>query len=115
MNDKKFVDALFCELFEANFLHYKTSLTQPADNQQDAYGKARNALASLNDSQRMEVIDFLKIVMADSASVILGTLDGVHFPNDLEGEFTLSMNGEAIEGDLQDLFIEKAQKDNVYG
>lgn len=53
--------------------------------------------------------------MADSASVILGTLDGVHFPDDLDGDFIVTCDGDEIQGDLMDLFIEKAQDNNIYG
>ncbi|MBD8493881.1 hypothetical protein IFR09_04625 [Pseudomonas syringae] len=115
MNDQKFVNAIYAELFEHNFLHYKEALTRPVDEQQDAFARARNALASLSDAQKMHVIDFFKVVMADSASVLLGVLDGVHFPNDLNGDIVLSLDGEPIQGDLQDRFIDKAQQDDVYG
>ncbi|HDS1130714.1 TPA: hypothetical protein QDZ99_002362 [Stenotrophomonas maltophilia] len=114
MSDKKFVDAVFFELFDKNFSHYKDSLTKPLNGDKDSYARARNALAFLNDDQKLDVIGFLKVVIADSASVVLGTLDGVHFPDDLEGDFVVSLDGEEIQGDLQDLFIEKAQEDGVY-
>jgi len=115
MKDKEFVGAVFDELFDKNFEQYKEALIKPVSNDNDAYARARNALSFLGDSQRQDVIDFLKIVIADSASVILGALDGVHYPDNLEGDFVLSCGGEEIQGDLQDFFIEKAQKENVYG
>lgn len=114
MNDKRFVDAICCELFKKNFLQYKESLQKPVNGDKDSYARARNSLALLSDSQRVDVIDFFKVIIADSASVLLGILDGVHFPDDLEGDFILSMDGEEIQGDLQDLFIEKAQEEGVY-
>ncbi|MFI7859475.1 hypothetical protein ACIF8Z_21205 [Pseudomonas promysalinigenes] len=114
MSDKKFVDAIFSELFDRNFSQYKDALTKPVNGDKDSYARARNALALLSDDQKHDVINFLKVAIADSASVLLGTLDGVHFPDNLEGDFVVSLDGEDIQGDLQDLFIEKAQDDGIY-
>jgi len=68
----------------------------------------------LDDTKKQDVINFLKIVITDSVSVILGTLDGVHYPDDIEGDFVLSVDGDEIQGDLQDLFFDRAQEDGVY-
>ena len=114
MNDKKFVDAIYSELLEKNFSQYKHSLLRPVNADKDSYARARNSLALLSDDQKNDVIDFLKLVIADSASVLLGALDGVHFPDDLEGDFIVTVDGEEIQGDLQDIFIEKAQEEGVY-
>ncbi len=113
--DKKFVFAVFDELFGSNFERYKTSLSKPVNDDVDPYARARNSLAVLSDAQRADVFDFFKIIIADSASVVLGALDGVHFPNDLEGEFGVTCDGEEIQGDFMDIFIEKAQEENIYG
>lgn len=114
MNDQKFVDAVFSELFDENFCQYKDSLTEPTTGEQDSYARARNALALLNSAQRLDVVEFLRVVIADTASVILGTLDGVHFPDGLEGECVVSLDGSEIQGDLQDMFISKAQDLGIY-
>ncbi|MEB6589207.1 MULTISPECIES: hypothetical protein [Pseudomonas] len=114
MEDKKFVDAIFFELFEKNFSRYKESLTKPVCNDKNSFARARNAIALLDDTQKLDVINFLKVVIADSVSVVLGILDGVHFLDELEGDFTVSLDGEEIQGDLQDIFIENVQKDGAY-
>ncbi|PBP73669.1 hypothetical protein ACTACM_19310 [Pseudomonas fragariae (ex Marin et al. 2024)] len=113
-SDKDFIYAIYDELFEKNFDQYKTALNKPIDNGKDPYARARNALASLSETERSDVINFFRVVIADSASVILGTLDGVHFPDNLEGDFQLSCEGKNIQGDLMDIFIEKAQDAGVY-
>lgn len=113
--DNEFVDAVFDELFIKNFDQYARSLNKAVNGDTDSYAKARNALSKLNESERADVLSFFKVVIADSASVILGTLDGVHFPDNLSGDFSLSYEGEEIQGDLQDIFIEKAQDLNIYG
>jgi hypothetical protein len=113
--DEKFVSAIFEELFVKNLQQYKHSLSKPINSDTDPYAKARNALAKLNDDDRADVFDFFKVVVADSASVVLGTLDGVHFPDGIDGDFLVTCDGEEIQGDLLDVFIEKAQSENVYG
>jgi len=113
-SNQDFVKAIYDDLFKYNFNQYQEALNSPPDNGTDLYARARNALASLNDAQRSDVINFLKVVISDSASVILGTLDGVHFPDNLEGDFLLSCDGKEIQGDLMDAFIGKAQDDGVY-
>ncbi|WP_095097412.1 hypothetical protein [Pseudomonas sp. Irchel 3A5] len=113
-SDQHFVNAVYDELFKDNFNRYQASLNSPPDNGTDPFARARNALASLDDAQRSDVINFLKVVISDSACVILGTLDGVHFPGYLDGEFLLSCDGEEVQGDLMDTFIGKAQDNGVY-
>jgi len=113
--DKKFAVAIFNELYGKNFSQYTESLSKPVNTGTDPYAKARNALASLSSDEKADVFAFFKVVMADSASVILGTLDGVHFPDDLDGDFIVTCDGDEIQGDLMDLFIEKAQDNNIYG
>lgn len=114
MKDKQFVQAVFGELFKKNFEQYKQALLKPVNKDDDAYARARNALSLLDDAQRQDVIGFLKLVIADSASVIFGILDGVHYPDNLVGDIFLSYDGEEVQGDLQDIFIGKAHDENIY-
>lgn len=113
-SSENFVYAIYDELFEENFNRYKDILNQPTDDGKDSFARARNALASLDETERFQVINFLKVVIFDSASVILGTLDGVHFPNNIDGDFLLFCDGKEIQGSLADIFIEKAQDAGIY-
>ncbi|MGF6110225.1 hypothetical protein [Pseudomonas frederiksbergensis] len=114
-SDQKFVTAIFNELFDKNLEQYVESLSKPLNNDSDPYAKARNALATLNHDSKADLFAFFKVVIADSASVILGTLDGVHFPDDIDGNFVVAYDEEEIQGDLMDIFIEKAQEKKIYG
>ncbi|MFI7836799.1 hypothetical protein [Pseudomonas asiatica] len=114
MYGELFVGAIVSELFEKNFSQYRVALTKQVNGDNDSYARARNALALLADEQKLDVVSFLKVVIADSASVVLGTLDGVHFPGDLEADFVVSMNGKEIQGDLQDMFLGKVQENGAY-
>jgi len=113
--DNKVVVALFHELLDKNFEYYRESLSRVANNDGDPFAKAREALAQLSEPDRANIIDFFKVIIADSASVVLGTLDGVHFPGELEGDFTVLYDGVEIQGDLMDIFVGKAQQENIYG
>lgn len=113
MKDRDFVNAIYSELFKDNFVYYKECLALPPNENDDPYNLARKAMVSLGESQKMDIINFLKVVITDSVSVVFGTIDGVHFPGELDGDFVLSVEGEEIQGDLQDIFIGKAQDDEA--
>ncbi len=107
--DEQVVNAIFKELFEDNSKRYKASLKKPVNNDTDVYAKARNALAKLTDSDKDDILKFIDVAIADSASVILGTLDGSHYPDNIDGDFIVTYKDDEIQGNLQDLFIEKAE------
>ena len=113
--DEEVVSAIFKELFEDNSERYKKSLTKPVDNGNDVYAKARNALSKLSDSEKNDILNFIDVVIADSASIIFGALDGSYFPCDLDGDFIVTYKDDEIQGSLQDIFIEKAEGKGIYG
>ncbi|EOI3557129.1 hypothetical protein ACXFAT_21135 [Cronobacter dublinensis] len=112
--DQKVVDSIFRELLEENSKRYRQLLDKPANNYDDTYSRARNALAKLNEKEKGFVFSFIDLVIADSASVIFGTLDGIHFPDGIEDDFIVTYKNEEIQGSLQDIFIEKAEDKGVY-
>ncbi|WP_168416240.1 hypothetical protein [Erwinia amylovora] len=112
--DEQVVNAIFKELFEDNSVRYKQSLKKAPNSDTDVYAKARNALAKLNNAEKDDVLKFIDIAIADSASVILGTLDGSHFPDNVDGDFTVTYKDDEIQGSLQDLFIEKVEDKGIY-
>ena len=112
--DEKVIDAIFKELFDDNSMRYKKSLKKPVNNDEDVYAKARNALAKLSDQDKDNVLRFIDVVIADSASVIFGTLDGTHYPENIDGDFIVTYNDDEIQGNLQDIFIEKVEDKGIY-
>ncbi|PWV99401.1 MULTISPECIES: hypothetical protein [Mangrovibacter] len=112
--DEQVVNAIFKELFEDNSIRYKQSLKKPVNNDVDVYARARNALAKLSDTDKDDILDFIDVVIADSASVIFGAFDGTHYPDNIDGDFIVNYKGNEIQGDLQDLFIEKVESKGVY-
>lgn len=112
--DEQVVNAIFKELFDDNSLRYKQSLKKTVNNDNDVYAKARNALVKLSDADKDDVLKFIDVAIADSASVILGTLDGSHYPDNIDGDFIVIYKDDEIQGSLQDLFIEKAEDKGIY-
>ncbi|MBK3476432.1 MULTISPECIES: hypothetical protein [Pseudomonas] len=112
--DEQVISAIFEELFEDNSSNYKRELSKPVDSNADLYSRVRCALAKLSVSERDDIFRIFDIIVADSASVIFGTLDGTHFPNNINEDFTLKYNNKEIQGNLQDIFIEKAEVKGVY-
>lgn len=112
--DEQVVNAVFRELFEENSARYKQSLKKTANNDTDVYAKARNALSKLSDSDKDDILKFIDIAIADSASVIFGMLDGTHYPDNIDGDFIVTYKEDEIQGDLQDIFIEKAEDKGIF-
>ncbi|KTR90860.1 MULTISPECIES: hypothetical protein [Pantoea] len=112
--DEQVVNAIFKELFEDNSERYRQSLSKPVNNDTDTYGKARNALANLSQAEKECIFKFIDLAIADSASVILGTLDGSHYPDNIDGDFIVTYKDDEIQGSLQDIFIEKAESKGIY-
>lgn len=113
-SDKKVVDAIFNDLFFDNLPRYREALSKAPDNSKDVYARARNAISKINQEDKDAIFDFFKIIIADTSSVILGTIDGSHFPNDIDGDFKLSYENEEIQGCLQDYFIAGAENIDTY-
>jgi hypothetical protein len=110
------VDAIFHELLEENASSYRRILSMPMDDDgTTAYPEVRQALGKLSPRERDHIFRIMEVIIADTASVILGTLDGTHYPGHLDGDFIVTFDNEAIQGDLQDIFIEKAEEKGIYG
>ncbi|ETK23112.1 hypothetical protein [Pseudomonas sp. FH1] len=112
--DEQVISSIFEELLEDNSSNYKKELSKPADSKLDLYARVRCALAKLSTSERDDIFRVFDIIIADSASVIFGTLDGTHFPNNINEDFILQYNNKEIQGNLQDIFIEKAEEKGIY-
>ncbi|MBD8270955.1 hypothetical protein [Pseudomonas fluorescens] len=112
--DEQVISSIFEELLEDNSSNYKRELSKPVDSKPDLYSRVRCALAKLSASEREDIFRIFDIIIADSASVIFGTLDGTHFPNNIGEDFILKYNNKEIQGNLQDIFIEKAEVKGVY-
>ncbi|PJG57532.1 hypothetical protein [Aeromonas cavernicola] len=113
-NDEKVVSAIFEELFFDNLPRYKNLLSGNLSVGSDAYSKASCVISNLGNEERDAIFSFLKLVIADTASVIFGTVDGSHFPNGIIEDFKLMYGTDEIQGCLQDYFIAQAEAAGTY-
>ncbi|HID8275685.1 hypothetical protein [Proteus mirabilis] len=114
--DKLVVTLLATELLDDVFISYKKNLTDLSkkNNSGDPYSKMRNALAKLSNEEQVSIFNFIRLAMVDTSSVIFGTLDGSHFPPNIDGDFIVSYNGDEIQGSLQDELISIAEEKGIY-
>ncbi|MFP1734417.1 hypothetical protein ACLEC1_16665 [Lonsdalea quercina] len=103
--DEEFVNGIFKEIFNDNLISYKKTIRENKSNGNDAYAKVSRALLSLDEEGKEAVFGFFKIVSIDTASLILGTIDGTHFPPGIDNDFKLLSDDDEIQGDLQDIFL----------
>ncbi|MEZ6959788.1 MULTISPECIES: hypothetical protein [unclassified Aeromonas] len=113
-NDKAVVGSIFNELFFDNLPRYQDALSRMPNMNSDAYAKARDVISKLGDGEREAIFSFLKLVMTDTASVILGTIDGTHFPDGIVDDFKLFYGEDEIQGCLQGYFIAQAENISAY-
>lgn len=114
--DELIVTALLSELLGHTLPYYISNLTDSAKlaGDDDPYSRARCALRKLSTADQEKIFNFLKVVIVDTASSVLGTLDGTYFPSNIQGNFTLEYEGDEIQGSLQDELISKAEEMGVY-
>lgn len=114
--DELVVTSLASEILDDVFMSYKKNLTDLSkeNDNGDPYSKMRNSLAKLSSEDQISVFNFIRLTMVDTSSVIFGTLDGSHFPPNIDGDFTVSYNGDEIQGSLQDELISIAEEKGIY-
>jgi hypothetical protein len=71
----------------------------------EMYGGLIGFYQSCGPEEKKGIMSFLEIVVADTASIILGGLDGSTDLGGLTEEFTVLYAGEEIQGNLQDDFL----------
>ncbi|MDX4947321.1 hypothetical protein [Providencia manganoxydans] len=114
-NDELVTNALYQELFVENVAIYSKRLSRVDDlsSSLGVFDKTRKIYSNLTDDEKETITNLIKVVIADTASVVLGTIDGTHIPNNIDGDFELFYKNEQIQGDLQDYFLELVETNNV--
>jgi len=110
MIPKAFASAVMREVIDENLSIYRDLFSKtPASEASDPYWcRALTLFDSLTEEQRFVLFEIMRQVSVDTASNILGVLDGVNTIEGGEAGFTLlSATGQKLNGDLQSLFLEE--------
>ena len=108
MTPKVLASGIMRVVIDENVSIYRDLFSKmPASEASDPYWRRALALfGSLPDEQRSVLFEIIRQVSVDTASNILGVLDGVNSIDEGETSFTLlSAAGQKLNGDLQSLFL----------
>lgn len=105
MTAEEFVSNVKDEVFKETFEYYFKMLPNPIAGTDKNWKASKELYHSLNEEQKQQMQTFTKMVMQDVVSMIFGKLDNISSFANQEGNFELTINGNVISGDLQELFL----------
>ena len=107
---ERFVDAVIRSVLDAQIAFYRDAL-KPAEGATDPYWIAASTFhARLSPKDQELVLRMMQQSAIDALSGIFGVLDGSTTLEPGFGDFTLETKGETLNGDLQDLFLERMEE-----
>ncbi|MBF0751753.1 MULTISPECIES: hypothetical protein [unclassified Pasteurella] len=109
MQDKIISEAIYDDLMSSVLQYYIDTLDKKSEKSSDLYGKMREIMSNLNNEQKNIIFKFIRNTIIDTASTILGTIDGTTFPKNADGIYILKYENQEIQGCLQDYFLAKAE------
>jgi hypothetical protein len=105
MKDIEFVENIKNEILAEAFNYYFNSLATPVSGPDKYWKNSKELYSSLDSEQKDKLKIFTRLVMIDTISSIFGKLDNISSYSNQEGMFELTINGNVISGDLQDIFL----------
>ena len=105
MTAEEFVSNVKDEVFKETFEYYFKMLPNPIAGTDKNWKTSKELYHSLNEEQKQQMQTFTKMVMQDVVSMIFGKLDNISSFANQKGDFELTINGNVISGDLQELFL----------
>jgi len=108
MKPEEFTADLHKEL-ERNLAYYKEIFyqTKLEDVIDDYWYKAIVFFRSLNPDQQEVLLEIIKQVQIDTMATMLGIIDGIASLNKVFKDVSLIVDGEKINGDLLEYFLEQ--------
>jgi len=90
--------------------HYK-SVLQSSEKNNEVFSFVRTVFNDSSEKERKLFLDFIKIIVSDSASTILGGLDGTggNILNSCD-KIEIFCDGDKIEPWINELFLEMVEK-----
>ncbi|MCF8581214.1 hypothetical protein L2X67_15465 [Enterobacter ludwigii] len=114
--DELVVRSLLSELLGDTLNYYIDNLSDlsKSNGDEDPYSRARSVIHKLFQEEQGGIFNFLRLVIVDITSTVLGTIDGSHFPPNIDGDFKLEYDGDEIKGSLQDELISRSEELGIY-
>jgi len=104
--NEQFVKRVYSSIVEGNMQLYSKIFNDPITDETIKYWRlAKELYRDLNNQQQEILYMILRQVIIDTLSTIFGTFDGICGIDDEDWQFTLTINGESTEDDLQDAFL----------
>lgn len=112
MTEEELAGILYREVAETNIQSF---LNRYFDNNPERisnieFKKTIEFTTGLSDIQKSALRDLIKQVSIDTASTVLGIVQGSHVPDEIEGEFTLLYEGKNVGRDIQAHFLAEDER-----
>jgi len=113
MTPEKFVEGVLKTVIEEGVKSYKEIFADPGEVTDEYWKRVLDLYRSLSPAQRKVILEIMRQVEIDTVSEIFGILDGTNAINGKVEDFELihktSKASVRLNGDLQDLFLEKTE------
>lgn len=111
---KLITDEIYKELFD-NYAEEQVDELNNADIEQldPIYLPMFEFYRSSSQQDKSNIVDYIKEIIADTTSIILGGIDQVEPLGELPGNFELKYDGEIVSGSLKENFMLNFQDDET--
>lgn len=108
MNTRDLVIALRKEVIQSPMDDYENLFekTEASEVTDDYWKHALSLYRGLDTNQRETFLHILRQVMVDTVSHVFAVLDGVSFLENQHQDFDLSYEGQQLNGELQETFLQ---------
>lgn len=114
MTETEFVNHIYAEMNECNAYYMQSLQNLKPENIKDPDWKnIKNLFDRLDDKQRLQLEQFMKIISANTIAGIFAKLDNIFAFANQTGWFELYSDGKKISDNLLDLFWEKIETENT--
>ncbi len=111
-NSEIISDEIYKELFSSYLDEQVGELdTADIDELDPVYVSMFEFYRSSSPEGKSNIISYIKEIVGDTASIILGGIDQVEALGELSGSFELKYNGDVVSGDLQENFLSNFGED----
>ncbi|MBV8157559.1 MAG: hypothetical protein JO278_07880 [Dyella sp.] len=111
MTPESFVSKLNAAVVEESNATYRALLlnTDPSEAPDPYWKRVLTVFGDLDPDQREVLIELTRHVAIDTVANVLGVIDGACALEGVDGEFRLTYGARNLAGDLQSLFLERAE------